>query len=295
MADDANQVEEVTQAQETHEQLEQEDAAIMAAISEARGDTPSESPAQTPAVTTEAEPPAEEAPAPELASLTTDQFNTLLTKANEVDELKAQMRNVFGKFGEMKDRILELQKPGHTEQAAETVGELKDIAAKYHEAILDGDMERANELFMQSLRVGRAPVGQPSGATDERLTEAMTQQDKKFEGKLIRMVHKDFDKITKSQDFGAWVKTLPPQEQTTLVNSWDAQYVSGKVDEFKEWREKQAKNAEQRQQQQQNSQRRLSNAVTPQGSATAAPIPVSEEEAMQAQIRARRRQFMAAT
>lgn len=254
---------------------DQEEAAMQAAIAESRGQEPPESPEPEP----EPEPqPEEEPPAPQtiLAGMTEEQVKDLLVKAGKVDQLEAQVRNVFGRFGEMNSRIQQLQKP-----VQQPVANAKELAGQYHEALLEGDVEKANELFVQMRQAGAEPA---TPGTD--LTEVLTKQDQKLEERFLRMRHPDWEAVTKTNDFALWTQTLPEQDRTTLNTTWDAQYIAEKLDAFKAAKEKPAEPAQADQQRQQLT-RRLENAVTPQGSARAAPPVVTEEEAMQAAIRAR--------
>lgn len=268
----------------------QEDAAMKAAIAEARGDEPPvvPEPAETQQVdapeTTEAKETPEE-PKAILAGLTEEQVKQLLAKAGEVDDLKAQVRVVHGRFGELNSRIQHLNKVGMSE---EDLSKAKSIATKYHEAILDGDMEKANELYLQSMQLmPRQQVQQPQ----IDIGSALTEQTQKFEVKLLSMKHPDWRQQYQSSDFSLWMQTIPEADRQELGNSWDAAYISNKLDEFKSWRSKSTQSGQQTQKKQQ----RLVNAVTPQGTAHAVPNPVTEEEAMQAAIRARLRPRLAAT
>lgn len=282
--------------QEPQEQVQQavddaqEDAAMKAAIAEARGDEPpaaSEAETQqdgTPETIEAKEVPEE--PKAILAGLTEEQIKQLLVKAGEVDDLKAQVRNVFGRFGELNSRIQHLNKVGMSE---EDLVKAKGVATQYHEAILDGDMEKANELYLQSMQL--MPRQQVQQQPQIDIGSALTEQSQKFEAKLLSMKHPDWQQQRQSADFDLWVQTLPEADRQELGNSWDAAYISNKLDEFKSWRSKSTQSGQQTQKKQQ----RLVNAVTPQGTAHAVPNPVTEEEAMQAAIRARIRPRMAAT
>lgn len=280
-----------------------EEAAMIAAISEARGNESPTSPddrqeqesqsEQTQADEQHAEPQAEAEPKAVLAGMTEDQIKALLAKAGEVDELKSQVRNVFGRFGELNSRIQQLQKPEPATSAPQAAQLNKELARQYHEAILDGDMEKADELLLSMQSRGNSQV---SGAdANAAFEEKLTQQEKKFEARILKSRHRDYHELTQTDDFKKWGATLPPDEWHNLNESWDALYIADKYDEFKAWRSAQENKSVQADQQRQQRTKRLENAVTPSNSAPVGAPVVTEEEAMHAAIKARARPRQALT
>ena len=258
-----------TQTQGTHEDSQPTDAP--------QGDSPSGEPT---------------APGPAMYfGLTEDQVKVALAKAGNVDKLEAQLRNAFGRLGEMNSRLQALQK---SEQAGSipsgSLEKVEEVVTKYHEALLDGDMETATKLYKQSLAAmphGSMPDGFKPEDIDARVSQALTAQQVSVSKMLLSFRHPDWETIRDSEDFNRYLHTLSPEQRHQVVNSNDPLDAANNLDKFKDWRKAREEAANQQNQRNQNRQQRLTNAVTPSGSAPADQPIITEEEAAKAAIRQR--------
>jgi len=264
-----------------------EEAAMIAAIAEARGEEPpagSDNPHEQST---------DEKPAT-LAGLTEDQVKDLMAKVSKVDALETQLRTVHGRYGELNSKFQQLQQAGQQKEAqAATETQDADVRAltkQYHEAVLDGDMDTAGDLLVKLQGSRNTP---PQVDFEGRIGQALSAQDLKLEARLLAMRHPDWATVSKTNDFASWEQTLPETDRTQLDTSNDAVYLAEKLDEFKEWRKQQASAIPPSQNQQQKNDR-LERAMTPTGSSAAPQPAVTEEDAMRAAVRARLRPRMPA-
>lgn len=249
--------EEVIEQESTQEQ---DDAAFSAGFAEARGDEPpTEAPASEPVesqqedapateTSVEAEPAAEE---PLYAGLTESQLKAQLAKIAEVDEVKAQVRQAFGKLGELNQKLMAAQ----SATAKLNPGQLKRLSSEYPElaALLEEDLG--------SIAVGQSPSFDPEPIRQEleqKFSGELERMRREQELKMLSMRHADWQTIRSSDDFRIWEQTLPQDERQKLNDSWDALYVSTMFDQYKAWREKAHATKHQKNQ-------RLAAAVTPTG------------------------------
>jgi hypothetical protein len=83
-----------------------------------------------------------------------------------------------------------------------------------------------------------------------------------FERKLLNRDHPDWQTVVASEKFAAWkASELKPEEAAELDESWDADFVSSKIRDYKAWLAKQTQKAEA----DRLKQERLDNATTPRG------------------------------
>lgn len=281
---------EQTQESTTHEP-DAEEAAMQAAISEARGkESPATEPTSPePEVKTgqESEPAAK--PEPKLVSLTEEEANELKAKAGKVDGLESQLRTVHGRFGELNSRLKQIEQHQQpAKDAATASADVGELSRQYHEAVFEGDLEKASDLLVQIQSANHKPPEDVEG----RITQALTEQAQKTEERLLRMKHPDFVKVLKSDDFSKWTQTMPEAERNELYSSEDGIYLAEKFDAFKEWRTQQSEKKPDNQpdpQAQQQGKQRLERAMNPSGDGSAAQPTVTEEDAIRAALRARRR------
>lgn len=260
--------EEVKQQEATQEQ---EDAALAAGFATARGEEP---PAAEEIV--EPEPVVEavqEEPTPEIVfgGMTEEQLKAALAKAGEVDELKGQVRQLFGRFGEVNSKLQ--QQASHGQPTKVTSDQLKRLKASFPEFADDLAEDLSGLVLGSSSQSTFDPTElQASFKADlEKLTQAN-------ELKLLKMKHRDWETVRDSDDFKLWEQTLPTEERTELNDSWDAMYVADKFDEFKAWREKS-------QTTKQHKQSRLEAAVTPKGTPAPKPSSINDDAAFDAAFR----------
>lgn len=278
----------------TTQQPDAEEAAMQAAIAEARGHEPPASTQQEeqqeetkpeeqePTATQEREQEPEPAK-PLFAGMTEEELKAKLAKADRVDTLESQLRTVHGRFGELNSRLLELQRGKEGQQPAGGK-DVTELSRQYNEALIDGDVEKAAELMVQMVSATSKPESNSSDV-DQRLTE----QQRRMEERLVFVRHPDFLTVIKTPDFGKWRESLSPEDRQAVETSEDGVYLAGRLDEFKAWRAEQAKNQQAHQDNQQQRNNRLERAITPSGSNGAPPPIVTEEDAMRATIRARLR------
>ena len=253
---------------------EQDDAAFNAGFSEARGDEPptEEVKVEEPAAEDVApEPVAEEPPAPEVvfAGLTEDQLKAALAKASEVDDLKGQVRQLFGRLGEYNAKL---------QQVSQTAGQPTKITGDQLKRLHENWGELANDLAedLSGLTLGSnaAPFDPTElrSELEQKFSDELDKIKKDSELKMLKMRHKDWETIRSSDDFALWEQTLPPDERQTLAESWDAMYVADQFDRFKDWRSN-AQSAKQQKQQ------RLEAAITPKGAPAPAPNSINDDDA----------------
>lgn len=276
--------------------VSQQDLAMEAAFAEARGDEP---PAEEPKAAGEPAPaeseqqpdaqvdeqqPAEEAQPPVLiAGLTEDQLKAALLKVGQVDELNGQLRKAFGRMGELQGHIQQLQKSG-SGGVKLSADKLKRLSSEFPEMA-----QMIAEDLSEALGSGGGPAFDPSQVdqlVSERLTAAEEKIQKEMEKRWLTRQHKDWQQVVASDDFNLWVQNvLTEEEAEQFVNSWDAEYVSEKLSEFKRWNQQSidAKRSKE------EKQKRLESAVTPSGTRSEPNATMTEDEAMDAAYRASRR------
>lgn len=256
------------------DQSQQEDASLEAGFNRTRGDEPPvEIPPQDTATTEAApdktsevstgEPPAA-APAeePMIGSFKESEFKALMAKAQKVDELEAAINGnqskVFGKFGEMQRFINEL-KAAPTGQPVNLSGaKLKRVTDAFPE-LAEALAEDLSELTLAS----PAQSTFDSSELEQRFEQKVEEIRRESEQKLLSMRHRGWKETVKSDDFVLWKGTLPAEERQQLDNSWDAEYISDKLDSFNEWKSRPSTK--------QRNDKRLEAAVTPTGTPNTAP------------------------
>lgn len=54
---------------------------------------------------------------------------------------------------------------------------------------------------------------------------------------LLKAIHPDWEELASSDDFAKWQKTLSPNEQNLMNNSWDGKKIAEYITQFKNWKE----------------------------------------------------------
>lgn len=201
------------------------------------------------------EEPKEEEPViepPKLASITEDQFNDLVRRAEMVDEMKSEHKRLldtaFGKIGGMQQLIEKLQNQTPQGQSVEiTEDDMKDISEEYPD--LSGAMMKTLQKVLSKTR-GSAPTqeekpesvpfdpSQVESIVQQRLNEEVEKINVKMELRDLTRAHPDWQKVRETKDFAAWRDALPKSEAEEFNSSMDAGYVSSKLTEFKAWMKK---------------------------------------------------------
>lgn len=274
------------------EEVTQDDAGFESGFAEARGEEPpvEAAPEVKEQAGTAEETQAEQTATPEetpaqtlIAGLTEDELKRLLLKANSVDDVNARLEKAFGKFGEINRTLQELQKRGGGSMSA---GQLKRLSGEYPELaeLLASDL---NEAFANSGGTSAAPFD-PS-ELDQRVAQKVTDAERNFEKRLLRREHKDWEQVVTSDDFRLWMdNVLPAEDKMHLNATWDSEFISEKLTEFKAWKS----NADgQAKPQREQKQKRLEAAVTPTSSRSPGPNIQSDDDAFAAgfsQVRSNR-------
>jgi hypothetical protein len=222
------------------------------------------------------------APEPEPSKpLTKDDLEAIIaaTKQETRQEMQALHDRVFGKFGELKQKIDAMK--------SSTGG----LSAKAREKLTDQFPELASMLFDDEpepepvIPATSTPVQPASSA----VTEDNWQADplKLVEMRLLTRDHSDWKQVVVSQEFNSWRQTaLAPADNAKLDEAWDADFVSAKITEFKAWQAAQAKKAAD----DKKKQERLDAAITPRGNPRAGTSSLDdndEEAAMEAAFKQR--------
>lgn len=277
------------EVQEQQADVAQEDAAMEAAFAEARGDEPPaaveaeqspETGEQQPEPGEEAQP--EESPQVLIAGLTEDQLKAAILKAGQVDELNTQLRKAFGRMGELQGHIQQLRQGGGGVKL--TADKLKRLSSEFPE-MAEMIAEDLSEALQGSGGGAAFDPAQMDQFVTERLTASETKIHQEMEKRWLTRQHKDWQTVVNSDDFGLWVQNvLPKEEAAALGNSWDAEFISDKLSEFKSWRDAGTPNRSK-----ENKQKRLEAAVAPTGNRGEPNATMSEDDAMEQAFRAARR------
>jgi hypothetical protein len=59
----------------------------------------------------------------------------------------------------------------------------------------------------------------------------------KYQISLLKAIHPDWEELAYSDDFAKWQKTLSPNEQNLMNNSWDGKKIAEYITQFKNWKE----------------------------------------------------------
>jgi len=250
-----------TTFEQTPENLAEEEAAFDAAVN-AADPAPAAETTATPAAEPEAEvleqeddpekkdqhaePEAAGEPAkePTIAELLT------VIEAQKTEQQKLRDK-VFGKVGELQQKI-DAVKPAAGGLSPRAAERLKADFPELHEMLFGGD--DGDEPAPAAIH---APAQEPAQvATDEFTPE------QKMELRLLDRDHKDWRQVVHTPEFAAWKESvLAPDDAAALDTSWDADFFSAKLTEFKEYQAAETNKANQ----QRLKQERLDDAVTTRG------------------------------
>lgn len=205
----------------------------------------------------------EEPGEPATPPLTVDDLKAMIE--SERAESQRRLDTVFGKIGNLQQKI----------DAARTsaIG----ISPKAKER-LAADFPELAEMLFDGTEESSAPVAQQA-YTAPQMPDVQDVIRREVEPLKLSVTHPDWEGVVQSKDFLNWKQSvLDPNVASELDNSWDAKFVSGKITEFKKWREAQAAQA----QAAQKRQDRLDAAITPRGVPRAGTGTLSDddEEAM---------------
>jgi hypothetical protein len=208
----------------------------------------------------------EETPEPEpepqkFSSITEDQLKELLAKAAEVDKLKEREQRINGTLGSLKQSIDALRnQPKPTATQVQLTKEAFKKTASVFPEIAEMLAEDLNGVLTAR---GASPVdpsqfAQVENKFNERLQQSQQAMQQQFESKVLTVMHPDWKQVVPSPEFQQWKQTLPQEVLQELDNSWDAEFIGFKLNEFKDWKSKAVQGQAQK-------KSRLEAAITPRG------------------------------
>jgi outer membrane murein-binding lipoprotein Lpp len=177
------------------------------------------------------EPPAEvdQEPGP-----SADELRDVVAKMPEIEQIKGQsadeLRKIHGKIGELNQRLQAL--------AAAPTAANSEAAKAARQKLTDEYPELAETIL--PLMSGGVSQDQVAQAVKEQISAAVAESNQKIEQlqaqvRLTR-AHPDWEEVPQSAAYQAWLPTLQPTVREELLNSWDANLVSKRLSEFKEWK-----------------------------------------------------------
>lgn len=183
-----------------------------------------------------------------------------LDKAGQFDALRSSLDKVNGKFGSLEQTIKALQDAKASGQAVQlTDADVEDLRQEYGPELASAFLKTLNK-FGAKIGSTAGPEAQPDASKkdvvdqakiDEALAKAnasvddrITQTAQKLELKILNVTHPDWKKVVRAvdkngkdagfnPDFKKWSATLSAEDQDRLYNSWDADFLSEKIGEFK--------------------------------------------------------------
>ncbi|MFA5322907.1 MAG: hypothetical protein WC373_09565 [Smithella sp.] len=206
-------------------------------------------------------------------------------------DLKAAMDTMGAQFGKNLDRVFGTI--GEVKQKLKDLEVLKEkatgISPKARERLEKEFPELKSLLFddEEETLVVKDDVKAPP-VTDEPVIPVQTSEQS-LEKRLLKRDHPDWEQVAYSPEFIAWTGKLPPTEQETLRTSWDADFVSNKITEFKASKQS---TVERQTKDNKTKKERLDSAVVPRGMATQTETGSDaddEEAAMEKAYRGRSR------
>lgn len=155
---------------------------------------------------------------------------------------------VFGKVGELQQKI-DAVKPAAGGLSPKAAERLKAEFPELHEMLFGEADDTTVQPDHQAAQVQTVVVPAEDGT-------------KTLERRLLTRDHKDWEQVVATDEFASWRdNVLNSEDATALDDSWDADFISQKITEFKEWRAGEAK----KNTDQQTRQERLNDAITNRG------------------------------
>lgn len=264
-----------------------EATAAAAAFAIARGETPPEPVKPVVEAPQPKEKPEEETPQPKLfAGKTEAEIEALFNDVQSMKAYRQQIDNLAGNFGKLNVAIQKIQRDTPQGQAVEiTEEDFAELKAEWPE-VAEMSLKGFNRVLSKLKGTGGAPA--ESIDVDKLVTERIAPEIEKVWQKAnaeitdlrIQVHHRDWKTVLNSQEFMAWEKTLPQEEQEKFLSSSDPEYVAATITKFKEAQAAASKKQEQNKQ-------RLANAVQPEGK-SAPRGAISEQAAADKAFAARR-------
>ncbi len=175
--------------------------------------------------------------------MTETEFKASLSQIGEVATLRDELAKVnkvnsklAGQIGEFKQRLEKIQTSKKGPQfKLNAVADLKDQFPELASALFGDDEAVAEDPKPEEPKQEeekQKPVDEAKPEEDE--VDLTTKLERKFEEKLVKLKHPDFETIRNSKEFGQWLGSLPAAEYYKVKDSWDSAVVIPLVDRFKE-------------------------------------------------------------
>jgi len=221
----------------------------------------------------------EEQEEPLIAGLKESELKAILAKVNDLDLLKGRFdqetQKIYGKLGEINKRTLDLGNRTSTPATVQITPEMfKSIAKEFP----DFAKMLAEDLSQIPLGGQSAPSVTPDMIEKVRTelvneyAEKDARRDWAFNEKLLTLKHPDWRQARQSADYELWYATLPPTRQNEVYSTSDGLVAAAALDEFKDWKTKR--------QTQLQKNKRLEDAVVPQGTPQNQPKETLDADAM---------------
>lgn len=164
-----------------------------------------------------------------------------LPAINEKQALtESQIRHINGKLGEI-NRLVQSLKTSSS-AAPEPIKLSKESFKRLNEDYPELAQKLADDLSELPLggRGGNTPVLDLDQEVNSRVSVITEQLAQETEKKLLTIAHRDWRQVVAGEEFKRWLATKPEAEQNRFYSEWDAVYLSGVIDEFKDHRTQQA-------------------------------------------------------
>lgn len=246
---------------------------------------PAAEPAKPAAETPVAEKPVE-APAEKptlIAGMTEAEWTAAVAKGvgPVAEAMRAEIRKNFSQIGTINRTVQELQKKLSAGSPGRKI--TPEMLKRVNEELPGLGDALAHDLSeaLGSAEVAQAAAESKGQAFDqekffaEKIGPALQQiedrANEKAELRIVKSIHRDFETVVKSPEFGAWLGTLTPERQTEVRESNDGFVAADAVTEFKVWKDKAEKEKAKK-------TTRLEAAITPKGGG-AQSKPTQDDEA----------------
>lgn len=225
-----------------------------------------------------------------IGSMPEAEWNAAVAKAAApaIEAARAETRKAFGQYGELKKTLTDLQ--GKLAAGGSTAVRKKltaDALKRVNEELPgmgDALAQDLSDFFDYDAEVATAKAtAEAKGETFDAeaffttkigpaLEALEARANERAELRIVKSIHRDFDKVVKSAEFGTWLGTLPLEEQTLIRESEDGFVAADAVTAFKAAQEKANKGRA-------ANQTRLEAALTPSGDRQPASHAQLDDEA----------------
>lgn len=222
-----------------------------------------------------------ETPTPEpapAAQLTADQLALLATIPELEKRLTQQVDKVSGNYGEVKRLLESVKKAAATpEGAADAADEWGQLSAEFGPELAQGITKGVSASVEKALQRALTAMPQMSPEAIKEIVAAEREAERArrvaTDIALLDKAHPDRFEIQKSTDWSAWLETLSPIRREKILTTYDLEYVSDRLDDFKAFRTA-------KQKEKQKSTSRIEAAVAPTGATKSGRTTLSEAEEM---------------